>query len=211
MKLPQNLPPEILKHLPVELLKSLPDPPRETEEQMIATVAIWVDHIADGMTVEAGQRPLRNAIRSCVRDGTLPTLQVIKAAERYREIDMALRELIAEGLDSAEGMTELSRTSLKAFQQQAMLRDITKDPKGHNLGNYNRDIAIVVLMALTMVCWPYLRKSHNRASKKVSASYIVSEALNRRRVTNISATRVVEIYDDCHLIAERLSGLVPAL
>jgi hypothetical protein len=212
MRLPQDLPREIRqeieKRVPVELLERLPEPPRESDEQMIAAVTAWVALIEQGMTSEAGQRSLRDAVRSCVRAGTLPTLQVIRAAERYRDIDMALREMIAEGLDS--DMPEMTRTSLKACQQQAVMRDITTDPPGNNLANYKRDIGIAVLMSLTMVQWPYLRKSQNRISKKTSASSIVAQALNRRHLTNIGPGRVVEIYDEFDQIAKRLSGLIPA-
>ncbi len=180
MKLP-SLPPEIMReidrHVPLELLKALPEPSRETKEQMIATVTGWVDGIADRLTVEAGRLPLRNAIRSAVRDGTLPTLAVIKAAERYREVDIALRELIAEGLDQDDGMPELSRTSLRSFQQQAILRDITVDPKGQTaVHNWHRDIGIAALMTVTLLRFPYLKKGQNRASKNPSAGYIVAEA-----------------------------------
>ena len=76
---------------------------------MIAEVTKWVELIEQELTSEAGQRQLRAVVRSCVRAGTLQILQVVKAAERYRDIDMALRELVAEGLDI--DMPELTRTS----------------------------------------------------------------------------------------------------
>jgi hypothetical protein len=213
MRLPKDLPQgirqELEKRLPVEVLESLPEPPHETDEMMIATVAGWIALIERDMTVEVGQRRLRDVVRRCVRAGTLPTIQVIRAAGRYRDIDLALREMIAEGLDT--DLRELARTSLKAFQQEAVLRDITTDPPGHNLGNHNRDIAIAILVALTLVRWPYLKKSQGRISKKTSASYIVAKALERRKIVGgISPDRVVEIYNEFDLIAERLAGLIPA-
>jgi hypothetical protein len=215
MKLPENLPAMFVRHLPVgllDLLGTLPEPARETDDEMIATVTEWVDVIADKLAVEAGRRPLRDVIKACIKDGTLPTLQAIKAAERYREVDIALREFIAEELDKLEGMMpELSTLALRSFQQQALLRDITDDPKGPNPANYyHRDLGICVLMAFTMLRWPYLRKSQNRASKRTSASYIVCEALNKHKIVTIeNPKRIVQIYDNLHLIAERLSGLIP--
>jgi hypothetical protein len=209
MKLPENLPEIFVQHLPpglLDALSALPEPPRETKAEMIATVEGWIDIIADKMTVEAGRRPLRDAIKRCVRDGELPTLAVVKAAAKYREVDLALREILAE--KEAEG-GELP-LALSSFRQQAVLRDITVDPKGPNLANYyHRDIAICVLMDFAQVRWPWLRKSQNRASKKVSRSYIVSEALNRRQVANVTPARIVEISDDLDQIAKRLSGLIP--
>jgi hypothetical protein len=212
MRLPQDLPREIKqeieKRVPLELLENLPEPPRESDEEMVAKVTSWVALIEQGMTSEAGQRRLRDVVRSCVHAGTLPSMQVIKAAERYRAIDMALREMIAEGLDS--DLPELARTSLKAFQQQAVMRDITTDPPGNKQSNYARDIGIAVLLSLTMIRWPYLRKSQNRISKKTSASAIVAEALNRRHLTSFGPGRVVEIYDEFDQVAKRLSRLIPA-
>ena len=65
-------------------------------------------------------------------------------------------------------------------------------------------------MALTMVRWPYLKKSQSRLSKRISASYIVARALERRKIVGgISPDRVVDIYNDNDTMAERLSVLIP--
>jgi hypothetical protein len=210
MRLPQDLPREIKqeieKRVPLELLENLPEPPRESDEEMVAKVTSWVALIEQGMTSEAGQRRLCDVVRPCSR-GHLAVYAGDKgggALPRYRH-GVAR---VAEGLDS--DLPELARTSLKAFQQQAMMRDITTDPPGNKLSNYARDIGIAVLLSLTMIRWPYLRKSQNRISKKTSASAIVAEALNRRHLTSFGPGRVVEIYDEFDQVAKRLSRLIPA-
>ena len=63
-------------------------------------------------------------------------------------------------------------------------------------------------MTLTMVRWPYLRKSVSPASKKLSASKIVAAALNRRHITNLTHHAVLKVFDSHHLIAGRLASLI---
>lgn len=210
MKLPEHIPQDIRRHLPVDQLEWLPTPPALTTEEMIAAVASWIDRIADKMSPSWRDEHLRKTVRECIRTGTLSRLQVIKAAERYHEIDMALREMIAEELDDLDGLPELERTSLRAYLQRAVLRAPTSDPRGYHASPYNRDIAICVLMSLAMICWPQLKFSRGEGSKKPSASLIVAEALTRRGIGGLTHGRVAKIYSEFGNIAKRMSGLIPA-
>lgn len=221
---PNPLPPDILKLLPPpgddhlspdilnqlsssELLDCLSLVPREKIAVMVETVVGWSDQIAAKMTTEAWQRRLRDSIRAAVLSGTLPTLRLITAAEHCRAIDLALREILAEGI-KVPG--DIAATALDNYQRRALLRDITTNSAGHPEDNFSRDIGITILMTLVMVRWPYLRKSVSRASKKPSASKIVAAALNRRGVTNVTHGTILKIFNSYDLIADRLAGLIAA-
>ena len=142
-------------HIPPQILARLPERPEWlptqllSGEEMILTVQIWAGEIQDRMTVEQDQVQLRAAIKGCVLAGTLPTLQVIRAADRYAEVDMALRELLAEGLDDIDA-PDLQRTSLRAYLQSALLRAPTTNPHGFRDSPYHRDLGICVLMAMSL-------------------------------------------------------------
>ena len=221
---PNPLPPDILKLLPPpgiddlspDILNQLSPPelkdclrlvPRETTAVMVETVAAIADQIAAKMTTEAWQRRLRDSIRAAVLSGTLPTLRLITAAEHCRPIDLALREILAEGIKVPD---DVAAAALGDYQRRALLRNITTNSAGHPEDNFSRDIGITVLMVLTMVKWPYLRKSVSKASKKPSASKIVAAALNRSGVTNVTHDTILKIFNSYDLIADRLAGLIAA-
>jgi hypothetical protein len=204
-----ELSPGLLEKLsPADRRKILNLVPREKPEVMIDIVAGWADEMAAKMTTEAWQHRLRDSIRPAVLAGTLSTMQVIAAAERCRQIDLALREMLAEDLDLPGDVA--AATALRAYMQKALLRDVTVDAPGHPEDNFARDMGITVLMTLTLVRWPYLRKSASRASKRLSASEIVAAALNRRHITNITHGSVVKIFDSHDRIVDKLAGLIPA-
>jgi hypothetical protein len=223
---PNRLPPEILKRLPPPgpdhlspaLLESLSPTdrrellsqvPREKFEVMVDhVVTCWAEEMAVKMTTEAWQRSLRDSIKPAVLAGTLSTLQVTKAAEHSRQVDLALRDMLAEGLDLPGDVA--ATTALRAYMQEAIRRDITVDPPGQPADNFSRDIGITILMTLTMVRWPYLRKSASRGSKRPSASQVVAAALNRCRIANLTHHAVVKIFDDHDKIVGRVASLMPA-
>ena len=163
--------------------------------------------MADKMTTEAWQRRMQDSIRPALLAGKLSVMQVIAAAERCRAIDLALRKILVEG-DLPDDIAALS--ALQAYKDRALLRDITVDPQGFE-DNYPRDFGITVLMTLTMVRWPYLRKSVSPASKKLSASMIVAAALNRRHIANLTHHAVVKIFDNHDLIVARMMGRLEGL
>jgi hypothetical protein len=204
MRFPENdLPAAILQHLPdgvLDELRSLPEPEKESEAKMVAEVKKWLTNAAtfvEQMTNEGGR--LRNAVKSCLCDGTLAIRQVAKAARRYREIDVAARQAAIELLDHVDD--PLDRVSLRSFLQDALDRDITVDAQARPdlIRLYQRDIAICVLVANVMIRW-HLRKNR--------AAIIVSKALNENNFIPLSDRRIREIYDNLHLIAGRLASLI---
>jgi hypothetical protein len=222
-----KLPADIVKRLPSpgpgyltpDLLESLSRAdrrellsrvPREKFEPMVETVVGWIDQMemAQGVTPEAWQRRMESSIRPALLAGKLSVMQVVAAAERCRAIDLALRKIVVEG-DLPADIAALS--ALQAYKDRALLRDITVDPPGFE-DNFPRDIGITVLMTLTMVRWPYLGKRvKNPASKQVSASMIVAEALKRRSIGSITHHAVVKIFDSYDLIVGRMMGRLESL
>ncbi|MBR0823747.1 hypothetical protein [Bradyrhizobium liaoningense] len=200
-----------MKHaaLPADLAKFLPSPevaaelelmPRMAERDMVAAVAGLVDIVADLMTTDAWRQLLRASVRKAVLGGTLPMLQVTKAAETNREIDLALRELVAEQLDVPGDFA--TTTAWRSYIQRMALRDITPDARGRKDDNVRRDIGVAVLMTITMARWPYLRK--NRAGD------IVARALSRRHVASIGYKQAVRLFDQYDRIVGRVARLIPA-
>lgn len=194
--------------LPADLAKFLPSPdvaaelelmPRMTEKDMVAEVTGWIDRVADMMTSEAWRQLLRASVRKAVLGGTLPVLQVTKAAETNREIDLALRELVAEQLDVAGDIA--TTTAWRSYVQRMALRDITPDARGRKDDNVRRDIGVAVLMTITMARWPYLRKHR--------AGDIVAKALSRRHVAGIGHKQAVRLFDQYDRIVGRVARLIP--
>jgi len=208
---PGDLTPELLERLPRAVRREfLSRVPREKFETMVDQVVGWIDQMemAHRMTPEAWQRRLENSIRPALFAGKLSVMQVIAAAERCRAIDVALRKTLVEG-DLPANIATLP--ALQAYGDRALLRDITADPPGFE-DNYPRDVGITILMTLAMVKWPYLGKRvKNPASKHVSASMVVAEALNRRHIVNITHHAVVKVFDSYDLIVARMMGRLEGL
>jgi hypothetical protein len=108
------------------------------EEEMIDTVAHWIDQVGALLTTEAARIVLRDRIRAMVRAGTLPTMQVIEAARAgHEEADMALRELSVEMLDRGE----LPPAALRAYAQEALIKPPATYPAGRNIADtWLRDV-----------------------------------------------------------------------
>jgi hypothetical protein len=160
----------------------------------------WIDHQADKLTVDSTQRLLRQTILRAIQAGTLSTLKVTSAAERYHEIDVALRQLFAEGLD-IPGIDVAATTALRSYLQRALVRDITKREQGAQQANFMRECLVVVLMGLTLVCWPHLRKGR--------AAELVATALRARAVADIGHKQVLKIFADPDQIVRKLAQLIP--
>jgi hypothetical protein len=206
MTLPAHIPPMIADELQKRWLPTLPPMSRD---EMVDEVGRWIDKIAAKMTTEAGNKQLRHVIRQCIKAGTIQTMQVVAAADRYAEIDLALREYLVEEIE--HDIPDETLVALRAYHQRVLLRKHnTVDPQGYHAYPFQRDLAIAVLMSLAAVSWPNLKRSQNSAlSKKPSHSLIVSEAMMKRGYGGLSPGHVAKIYGGFHEIAGRMSGLIP--
>jgi hypothetical protein len=196
-----QIPAAIAKHLPPpSVLDQIGLLPRQSEREMVAEIGTWIDGTREKMTVEADQRMIRESIRNCLKAGTLAAMSVVAAAEKYREIDLALRQLFAEALD-IPGVDLAATTTLRAYFQRMAVRDITPAQQGGAVcPEFGRDIGIACLVAVTLVCWPHLRKTR--------ATLLVSKALNTRRIA-LGHSQVARIYRDLDHIAGKLARLIP--
>ncbi len=186
--------------------KNLPAAPLETE--IAATLDHWIDLVAEALTTDAARTLLRAHIRERVRQGTIPTMQVIEAARAgHEDADAALRELAAEMLDHGE----MPPAALRTYAQEALVRPPTTYPRGRNLTDFwLRDVAIAVIVAMGVERWSSLPPTRNRASKRPSMCGLVSLALGRRHIS-VGERRVEKIYADHGKLAARLSASMPAI
>jgi hypothetical protein len=170
---------------------------------MIAEVTAWGRHVAAQLTPEATERLVGRTVLACLRAGTLATMQLVAAAEHYREIDLALRRLFIEGLDVPGADLSALTTTMKAYLQRMAARDITPESQGGEttVSTINRDMALVVLMSLALTCWPHLRKTR--------ASQIVAAGAQASGVADIKAKQVLHIYTHHDQIWSRLTQLIP--
>lgn len=206
---PGYLTPDLLERLSrADRRKLLSLIPRERSEVMVEAVVGWIDQnqMADKMTTEAWQRRLQDSIRPALLAGKLSAMQVVAAADRCRAVDVALRKILVVG-DLPADIAALP--ALQAYKDRALLRDITVD-RGFE-DNYRRDFGITVLMTLTMVRWPNLPKSVRPRSKRLSASKVVSTALIRRQIANLTPDAIVKIFDNHDLIVARMMGRLEGL
>jgi hypothetical protein len=177
------------------------------EADMVDTVCHWVDLVAAMLTTEAARLTLRKYIRETLRQGTVPTMRVIAAAEAgHQDADMALREAAAEYISRREEMP----TEIANYVQRALVMPPVTYPPGRNLADtWLRDIGIAVIVRLAIERW-HLPATRNRASTKPSACYVVSLALGRRR-HNVAERQVERIYGNHGRLARRLSASIPPI
>jgi hypothetical protein len=181
--------------------------PALVEAEAVDIIAHWVDLIAKMLTTEAAHRVLRKHIREMVRQGTIPTMQVIAAARAgHQDADLALRELAVETLDRGEPLP----TALGAYVQEALIRAPVTYPPGRNLADtWLRDIGIAVLAILAAERWQ-LRATRNRATARPSACSVVAAGLERRGF-KIGERQVERIVQDHGRVAQRLSASMPGI
>jgi hypothetical protein len=177
------------------------------ESEAVDIICGWIDKVAERLTSEKGRRVLRDYIRDRVRQGTLPTMQVIASAKAGNDdADIALRELVVEMLDRGE----MPPAALRAYAQEALIRAPVPSLRGRSLADtWMRDAGFVILIALAAQCWQ-LPPTRNRASKKPSAAYLVEVALNRKGF-NITEARLNKIYGSRDQLADRLSASIPPI
>lgn len=179
------------------------------EADAVATVAHWTELVAALLTTESSRTILRNRIREMVRQGTIPTMQVIAAArDGHQDADYALRELAVEMLDNHDVLP----SALAAYVQEALLRPPVSYPPGRNIADtWLRDIGIATLVSLAVERWhPDLPATRNSASKRLSACYLVSCALGRQGI-NVAEKRVAKIFGEHGKLAGKLSASMPAI
>jgi hypothetical protein len=177
------------------------------EADMVDTVAHWIELVAAMLTTEAARLTLRRFIREMLRQGAIPTMQVIAAAEAgHQDADMALREAAAEYISRREEMP----TEIANYVQRALVMPPVTYPPGRNLADtWLRDVGIAVIVQLAVERWR-LKATRNRASSKPSACYVVSRALGRHR-HNVAERQVERIYGNHERLARRLSASIPPL
>lgn len=182
-------------------------PATVVEAEAVDAIVHWIDLVAQLMTSEASRRVLRNHIGERLRQGTIPRMQVIAAAESgHQDADLALRELAAEYLSRHEEMP----TELASYVQRALLIPPVNYPPGRNLADtWLRDIGIAVLVSL-VVEQLQLKPTRNRASVRPSACYLVALALNRRGHA-VRERQVERIYSSHGKLAQRLSASMPPI
>jgi hypothetical protein len=199
---------------PMAALPAIPFAEADAED-MVSTVAHWVDLVGSWLTSEASRQRLRAEIHEAIRGGTMPLMRVIEAAESgHSDADAALRERAAELLDRGELGGE-SSALLRAYAIRALHRGPTVYPQGRNIADvWLRDIGIAVLVSLTCVRWG-LRPSRNRISHRPCATAVVATALSRRQDLfegrKAPGERQVEkIYAGHEQLAGRLAAALPA-
>jgi hypothetical protein len=181
------------------------------EAEAVDAIAHWIDLVAQLLTTDAARLVLRNHIRERLRQGTIPRMQVIAAADSgHQDADLALRELAAEHISRHEEMP----TELGNYVQRALLQPPVTYPPGRNLADtWLRDIGVAVMVSLAVLHWELpASRSHSRkpAAKRLSACYLVSLALNRRGHA-IRERQVERIYSAHGRLAQRLSASIPPI
>jgi hypothetical protein len=181
------------------------------EAEAVDAIAHWIDLVAELMTVEASRLIMRKEIRDRLREGTIPVMQVIEAAEHgHQDADFALRELAVETIDRGQPLP----TAIGAYVQKALLRPPVTYPPGRNfVDTWVRDAGVALLVKLAVERWnvPATRGHLSQNSeKRLSACYLVSVALGRRGY-NLRERSVEKIHSDRRRIAERLSATIPPI
>jgi hypothetical protein len=181
------------------------------EAEAVPIICHWIDLVAQLLTSDAARLVLRNHIRERLRQGTIPRMQVIAAAEAgHQDADLALRELAAEHISRREEMP----TELANYVQRALLMPPATYPPGRNLADtWLRDIGIAVMVDLAAARWGVLvSRSHHRkpGSKRLSACYLVSAALNRAGHA-VRERQVERIHASHGRLAQRLSASIPPI
>jgi hypothetical protein len=175
------------------------------EADMVDTVRRWVEIVGEAMTADAARRTLRSYIRDMLRRGTIPTMQVIAAAEAgHQDADLALREFAAEHIDRRIEMP----TALANYVQRALVNPPVTYPPGRNVADtWLRDVCVAVLVRLAVERWS-LPATRNRATARPSACSVVASALAH---LNVGERQVERIYGNHGLIARRLSASIPPI
>jgi hypothetical protein len=152
------------------------------EAEAIDTISGWIGIVEHRMGSEEGRRVLRASIAEKLREGAISRMHVIAAAKAGdQDAESVLREFIVELNSRKLDMP----TELAEYNMWIMAGASVKYPPGRKLGNtWKRDVAIALLVKLTMDRWPVPKtRSHhskNNPERGLSACYLVARALGRR-------------------------------
>jgi hypothetical protein len=158
-----------------------------------------VQQISAKMDAEFSQIWLERTLEDYLRQGLIPTLQVIEDARKGDEIaDRVLRRVGAQMLDAGQG--ELDRNgALRSYCEEALVRNpITRGPgRAAWYENWRRDIGVacLVFFAVERLSGLDLKPTRrpNVPTSKPSAAFIVSKALERAGI-KIGEGRVNNIW-----------------
>jgi hypothetical protein len=130
------------------------------EAEMIGVVSHWFDLITELLQTEASHLYMQARLKALIRQGTIPTVQVIGwANEGAADADIALRQVAAEMIDKAEQLP----ATLAGYAVQHLGKPPPSRRKGRDgVDNWLRDQCIAVLVAMAVERWhPQLPMSRN--------------------------------------------------
>jgi hypothetical protein len=170
----------------------------ESIEEAINAVHVVALSIQDRMTAESAREWLLKTLKDYLRQGLIPTLDVIDSARKGDEIaDQALREVGAEMLNQGE----MPPAALRAYCLEALVRGPVERGPGSAVwyDNFRRDIVIPGLMFHAIEYFGHLElKTTRRPNVPSRPSYasIVAEALKRAGIKGISEGRINNIWSN---------------
>jgi hypothetical protein len=151
--------------------------------------------LTDAFLRTENSRPVMlSRLKRLIRQGTIPSLKVIRWAHAGAEVaHTALCEVAAEMLNQGEDQP----ANIRYYAAHALTSAPPKRGKGGDeVENWLRDQCIAIVVSVVVEHWhPHLSLTRNRASKKPSACALVSDALVRRGI-NIGERRVEKIYKE---------------
>jgi hypothetical protein len=194
------------------MTENLPANPIEVEA--VPVITHWfVDLLPDFLTADAGFRLMAQIMLTRLQQGLVGTLDVIDAADEGDPIaDEVLRRFGAEMLDRGE----MPPAALLTYLNRNLLRrNNFQKPRGQSwIRNYSRNIVIATAVDMTAERWGLRvhssRERKERSGRKarparVSASYLVAEALRRSGFGNLTQWEVETIRDDYRKSARALA------
>ncbi len=158
------------------------------EEEAIATASQWVDTVREKLSAEASREWLESNLHEFLKQGLIPTMQVIDSARAGDPIaHAALWRVATEMLDRGE----MPGAALRTYYAEA-----TRPGPPHGkywADDWRRNAGIAVLVFMTKEHFG-LRPTRNRASKrKPSACSVVAAALGRAGI-NVAEKRIENIW-----------------
>jgi hypothetical protein len=168
----------------------------ESIEEAINAVHVVALSIQERLTAESAREWLLKTLKEYLRQGLIPTLDVIDSARKGDEIaDQALRDVGAEMLNQGE----MPPAALRAYCLEALVRGPVERGRGHAFccDNFTRDIVIPGLMFHAIEYFGHLELKITRrpnVPSRPSYASIVTEALKRAGISGISESRINNIW-----------------